>query len=72
MAIKILPLPDEFAEIQREIDILHKCRNANIVEYYGCYHDRENETFWVLTIFRFLPDFLKCAFDFVFNFPPKT
>ena len=47
LAIKMIDLADEAEKIMHEIDILKKCRNANIVSYYGSVvNDRK---LWVLS-----------------------
>lgn len=49
-AIKILDIPDESArkEIEKEIEILKKCRSPNIVNYYGTF--TKGDKLWVFFI----------------------
>ncbi|GAM23409.1 hypothetical protein SAMD00019534_065840, partial [Acytostelium subglobosum LB1] len=45
MAVKVIPLQDS-SEIAKEIAILKKCKNNNIVSYYGCCNSGDN--LWIL------------------------
>eukprot|EP01094_Clydonella_sp_ATCC50884_P025679 TRINITY_DN6856_c0_g1_i1.p1 TRINITY_DN6856_c0_g1~~TRINITY_DN6856_c0_g1_i1.p1 ORF type:complete len:867 (-),score=191.24 TRINITY_DN6856_c0_g1_i1:66-2666(-) len=38
-------------ELQKEMNILKKCKNANIVQYYGCCYDEVEEELWILMDF---------------------
>lgn len=47
LAIKEINDEGDFEELKKEIDILKKCRNSNVVSYYGTATTRENKL-WIL------------------------
>lgn len=47
VALKIVPLGNGVESLQKEIDVLKRCKHANIVEYFGTLINN-NEELWIL------------------------
>lgn len=47
IAIKIIPIEGSSEEIEKEIEILKKCKNSNIVSYFGTCMDTIEKKLWV-------------------------
>jgi serine/threonine protein kinase len=58
-AIKVidrLGTPEQQEELKKEIEILKKCTNKNIVSYYGCLTTPDQQL-WVLAIIQLFKNF---------------
>lgn len=51
IAIKVLPAGDKPEEVEKEITVLKKCRDVNIVCYFGAYV--RDKQLWVSLFFFF-------------------
>ena len=50
MAAKIVPIEEDGLEsMEKEIEILKKCRSGHIVSYYGTCLSRTEQKLWVIT-----------------------
>jgi len=50
VAIKQVPVKDDFNEIMKEIQFMQSCKSKNIVRFYG--HYLHNKILWVRLILR--------------------
>eukprot|EP01083_Nonionella_stella_P053827 142233_1 len=48
VAIKIVPVENDITDLQKEINILQKCKSEYIVNYRGSFRDRKNNNVWIV------------------------
>ncbi|GBG29216.1 Serine/threonine-protein kinase 3 [Hondaea fermentalgiana] len=48
VAVKIIPIEDDLADLEKEIDILKSTKDTFIVEFVGAYKDAQQDRIWIV------------------------
>eukprot|EP00768_Dysnectes_brevis_P002146 gnl/Dysnectes_brevis/1679_a1909_1878.p1 GENE.gnl/Dysnectes_brevis/1679_a1909_1878~~gnl/Dysnectes_brevis/1679_a1909_1878.p1 ORF type:complete len:436 (+),score=131.65 gnl/Dysnectes_brevis/1679_a1909_1878:132-1439(+) len=48
VAIKKVPIEEDYEEILQEVDILKRCDHKNVTKYHGSFYDDEEEELWIV------------------------